>query len=191
MKADYIDLTFCPPWTAICGACGCGGLRQRRGLGYSARICSASCLCTQTLYLTSPTASTSTAAAAPPIWRPCVRVLWPGNTTWAVAFDGDADRCLLVDEKGNVIDGDKVSCRVRKVHGKRGILNGNAIVATVMSNLGLHEFCRKGDYELVCTDVGDRHVLGKRCWSAAYRIGGEQSGHTIFREFATTGDSVS
>ena len=70
---------------------------------------------------------------------------------------------------------------------RRGILNGDAIVATVMSNLGLHEFCRKGDYRLVCTDVGDRHVLEKMI-ECGYMIGGEQSGHTIFREFATTGD---
>ena len=69
----------------------------------------------------------------------------------------------------------------------KGGLNGNAIVATVMSNLGLHEFCRKGDYQLVCTDVGDRHVLEKMI-ECGYMIGGEQSGHTIFREFATTGD---
>ena len=70
---------------------------------------------------------------------------------------------------------------------RKGSLNGNAIVATVMSNLGLHEFCRKGDFLLVCTDVGDRHVLEKML-ADGFAIGGEQSGHTIFREYATTGD---
>ena len=110
-----------------------------------------------------------------------------GGYDLGIAFDGDADRCLLVDEKGGVIDGDKVLAVCGRSMRRRGILNGDAIVATVMSNLGLHEFCRKGDYRLVCTDVGDRHVLEKMI-ECGYMIGGEQSGHTIFREFATTGD---
>ena len=110
-----------------------------------------------------------------------------GKYELGIAFDGDADRCLLVDEKGNIIDGDKVLAVCGRAMRHRGSLNGDAIVATVMSNLGLHEFCRKGDYNLVCTDVGDRHVLEKMI-ECGYMIGGEQSGHTIFREFATSGD---
>ena len=110
-----------------------------------------------------------------------------GKYDLGIAFDGDADRCLLVDEKGSVIDGDKVLAVCGKAMRRKGSLNGNAIVATVMSNLGLHEFCRKGDFLLVCTDVGDRHVLEKMI-ECGYMIGGEQSGHTIFREYATTGD---
>ena len=110
-----------------------------------------------------------------------------GKYELGIAFDGDADRCLLVDEKGNIIGGDKVLAVCGRAMRHRGSLNGDAIVATVMSNLGLHEFCRKGDYNLVCTDVGDRHVLEKMI-ECGYMIGGEQSGHTIFREFATTGD---
>ena len=110
-----------------------------------------------------------------------------GKYKLGIAFDGDADRCLLVDEKGNIIDGDKVLAVCGRAMRHKGSLNGDAIVATVMSNLGLHEFCRKGDYNLVCTDVGDRHVLEKMI-ECGYMIGGEQSGHTIFREFATTGD---
>ena len=110
-----------------------------------------------------------------------------GKYDLGIAFDGDADRCLLVDEKGNIIDGDKVLAVCGRSMKRKGSLNGDAIVATVMSNLGLHEFCRKGDYNLVCTDVGDRHVLEKMM-ECGYMIGGEQSGHTIFREFATTGD---
>ena len=110
-----------------------------------------------------------------------------GKYDLGIAFDGDADRCLLVDEKGRIIDGDKVLAVCGKAMRRKGSLNGNAIVATVMSNLGLHEFCRKGDFLLVCTDVGDRHVLEKML-ECGYMIGGEQSGHTIFREYATTGD---
>ena len=110
-----------------------------------------------------------------------------GKYDCGIAFDGDADRCLLVDEKGHIIDGDKVLAVCGKAMRRKGSLNGNAIVATVMSNLGLHEFCRKGDFLLVCTDVGDRHVLEKMI-ECGYMIGGEQSGHTIFREYATTGD---
>ena len=110
-----------------------------------------------------------------------------GKYELGIAFDGDADRCLLVDEKGNIIDGDKVLAVCGRAMRHRGSLNGDAIVATVMSNLGLHEFCRRGDYNLVCTDVGDRHVL-EQMIECGYMIGGEQSGHTIFREFATTGD---
>ena len=110
-----------------------------------------------------------------------------GKCDLGFAYDGDADRCLLVDEKGHIIDGDKVLAVCGKAMRRKGSLNGNAIVATVMSNLGLHEFCRKGDFLLVCTDVGDRHVLEKMI-ECGYMIGGEQSGHTIFREYATTGD---
>ena len=110
-----------------------------------------------------------------------------GRYDVGVAFDGDADRCLLVDETGCGIDGDKVMAVCAADMKRRGKLSGNAVVATVMSNLGLHEFCRNSGLELVCTDVGDRNVLEEmlRC---DYRIGGEQSGHTIFTELETTGD---
>lgn len=104
-----------------------------------------------------------------------------------VAYDGDADRCLLVDEKGNIIDGDKIMAVCALDMRAQGKLAGNAIVATVMSNLGLHEFCQNENIHLVCTDVGDRHVLEKML-EHGYRIGGEQSGHMIYSEYATTGD---
>lgn len=110
-----------------------------------------------------------------------------GSYDVGVAFDGDADRCLLVDEKGGVIDGDKVLAVCAADMKCRGKLNGNTIVATVMSNLGLHEFCRNSGMDLVCTSVGDRNVLEKMLQSN-FRIGGEQSGHTIFTEYETTGD---
>ena len=110
-----------------------------------------------------------------------------GGYDLGIAFDGDADRCLLVDETGHTIDGDKVMAVCGADLRRHGKLSGNAIVATVMSNLGLHEYCRKEGIELVCTAVGDRHVLEKML-ECGYAIGGEQSGHTIFREYATTGD---
>lgn len=110
-----------------------------------------------------------------------------GGYDVGVAFDGDADRCLLVDETGGVIDGDKVMAVCALDLKRRGLLRGNAIVATVMSNLGLHEFCRNHGIDLVCTAVGDRNVL-EEMLRQDYRIGGEQSGHTIFTALETTGD---
>lgn len=110
-----------------------------------------------------------------------------GKYDLGIAFDGDADRCLLVDEQGNIIDGDKVMAVCGAALRQKGELTGNTIVATVMSNLGLHEFCRNQGIDLVCTAVGDRNVLEKMV-ECDYAIGGEQSGHTIFRAYATTGD---
>jgi len=110
-----------------------------------------------------------------------------GGYDVGVAFDGDADRCLLVDETGGMIDGDKVMAVCGLELKRQGKLAGNTIVATVMSNLGLHEFCRNNDINLVCTGVGDRYVLEKML-ECGYCIGGEQSGHTIFTDIETTGD---
>lgn len=110
-----------------------------------------------------------------------------GKYQLGIAFDGDADRCLLVDEKGQTIDGDKVMAVCASELKRQGKLSGNTVVATVMSNLGLHEYCRENGLDLVCTAVGDRHVLEKML-ADGFAIGGEQSGHTIFREYATTGD---
>lgn len=110
-----------------------------------------------------------------------------GGYDLGIAFDGDADRCLLVDETGHTIDGDKVMAVCGADLRRHGKLSGNAIVATVMSNLGLHEYCRKEGIELVCTTVGDRHVLEKML-ECGYAIGGEQSGHTILPGIRTTGD---
>lgn len=110
-----------------------------------------------------------------------------GGYDLGIAFDGDADRCLLVDEQGNTIDGDKVMAVCASELKRQGKLSGNTVVATVMSNLGLHEYCRENGLDLVCTAVGDRHVL-ERMLADGFAIGGEQSGHTIFRAYATTGD---
>lgn len=110
-----------------------------------------------------------------------------GGYDVGVAFDGDADRCLLVDETGNFIDGDKIMAVCGLDMKRRGKLDGNTIVATVMSNLGLHEFCRRHGINLVCTAVGDRNVL-EEMLAHGYRLGGEQSGHMIYTELETTGD---
>jgi len=110
-----------------------------------------------------------------------------GGYDVGVAFDGDADRCLLVDEKGGMIDGDKVMAVCARDLKAKGKLAGNTVVATVMSNLGFHEFCRNNDINVVCTGVGDRFVLEKML-ECGYCIGGEQSGHTIFSDIETTGD---
>ena len=110
-----------------------------------------------------------------------------GGFDCGIAFDGDADRCLACDEKGQEIDGDKIMAVCGAYMKRNGRLTGNTIVATVMSNLGLHEFCRKNGIDLVCTNVGDRNVLEKMV-ECGYKLGGEQSGHMIFTDYATTGD---
>ena len=110
-----------------------------------------------------------------------------GGYDLGIAFDGDADRCLACDELGNEIDGDQIMAVCGEDLMSRGELPGSAVVATVMSNLGLHMFCRERGMQLICTDVGDRNVLEKM-EERGYVLGGEQSGHMIFRRFATTGD---
>lgn len=110
-----------------------------------------------------------------------------GEYDLGIAFDGDADRCLLIDERGEIIDGDKIMAVCGLYMQEQGTLTGRAIVGTVMSNLGLHEFCNKNNIRLICTPVGDRNVLEKML-EFGYRIGGEQSGHMIFTDYATTGD---
>ena len=110
-----------------------------------------------------------------------------GGYDLGIAFDGDADRCLACDELGNEIDGDQIMAGCGEDLMSRGELPGSAVVATVMSNLGLHMFCRERGMQLICTDVGDRNVLEKM-EECGYVLGGEQSGHMIFRRFATTGD---
>lgn len=110
-----------------------------------------------------------------------------GGYDIGIAFDGDADRCLAVDELGNTIDGDQIMAACGLDLKEKGELSGDTVVATVMSNLGLHVYAKEHGMKLECTNVGDRNVL-ERMLEKGYRIGGEQSGHMIFLEHATTGD---
>ena len=110
-----------------------------------------------------------------------------GGYDIGIAFDGDADRCLAVDEKGSLIDGDQIMAACGLDMKSKGRLPGDTVVATVMSNLGFHVYAKEHGMELECTDVGDRNVL-ERMVEKGYLLGGEQSGHMIFLDHATTGD---
>lgn len=103
------------------------------------------------------------------------------------AFDGDADRLLVVDENGEVVDGDKIIAVCSKFMKENNKLKNNTAVVTVMSNMGFFKFCEKNGINCVKTKVGDRYVLEEMVKNG-YAIGGEQSGHIIFLDYATTGD---
>lgn len=104
-----------------------------------------------------------------------------------IAFDGDADRCLCVDENGNVIDGDMIMAICALDLKSRGKLNKDTVVGTIMTNFGFGKFCEEKGLRFIATKVGDRYVLEEMLLED-YSFGGEQSGHVIFRDFATTGD---
>lgn len=104
-----------------------------------------------------------------------------------LAFDGDADRCLAVDEKGQLIDGDKLIAICAKAYKEQGKLKKNTAVVTVMSNLGFSYFAKDNGIKMQTTKVGDRYVLEKML-EGGYNLGGEQSGHIIFLDEANTGD---
>ena len=106
-----------------------------------------------------------------------------------IAHDGDADRCLAVDERGEVVDGDQIMGVMAVALKDRGVLRDDTLVVTVMSNLGLKLAMGREGVQLVETQVGDRYVLaGMKLGD--YSLGGEQSGHVIFSDYATTGDGV-
>ena len=104
-----------------------------------------------------------------------------------LAFDGDADRCLAVDENGNLVDGDYLIAICANDMKQRGVLKKNAVVGTIMTNMGFNKFCEENDMHFVSTKVGDRYVL-EAMMQEGYNIGGEQSGHIILLDYATTGD---
>ena len=110
-----------------------------------------------------------------------------GDFDLGIAFDGDADRCLAIDKSGNLIDGDYIMAILGLWMGEQGKLQNNAIVGTVMSNLGLIKFCEENSIDFISTKVGDRYVL-ERMNVCGYNLGGEQSGHIILRDLSTTGD---
>ncbi len=104
-----------------------------------------------------------------------------------LAFDGDADRCLAVDENGDLVDGDYLIAIVAKDMKDRGVLKKDAVVGTVMTNMGFNKFCKANGMTFISTKVGDRYVL-EAMMRDGYNIGGEQSGHIILLDYATTGD---
>ena len=106
-----------------------------------------------------------------------------------IAYDGDGDRCLAIDENGNEIDGDKLLAIISSNLRKKGKLNKDTIVATVMSNLGLNKYTEKNGLQLIQTKVGDRYVL-EEMLKEGYNLGGEQSGHVILLDYNPTGDGI-
>ena len=110
-----------------------------------------------------------------------------GGYDLGLAFDGDADRCLAVDERGQEVDGDRIMAICAAAMHEAGDLAGGGFVATVMSNLGLHKFAAAHGMKVLCAQVGDRNVL-EMMQREGMRLGGEQSGHIIFLDHMTTGD---
>jgi phosphoglucosamine mutase len=106
-----------------------------------------------------------------------------------IAHDGDADRCLAVDADGNFVDGDQILAILASGRKRNGALVGNTVVATVMSNLGFNIAMKELEIEVIAAAVGDRYVL-EEMRTGGFTIGGEQSGHVVLSEFATTGDGV-
>ena len=106
-----------------------------------------------------------------------------------IAYDGDGDRCLAVDENGNVIDGDIIMAIISKYMKEKGILNKDTVVATVMSNLGMKKYAENNNINLMQPKVGDRYVL-EEMLKNGYNLGGEQSGHIIMLDYNPTGDGI-
>ncbi|MCL2407671.1 MAG: phosphoglucosamine mutase [Defluviitaleaceae bacterium] len=120
----------------------------------------------------------------------CVAAVRESGASVGFAFDGDGDRCLVVDELGNIIDGDQI-LSILAVHFKaKGQLAKNTVVSTVMSNIGFEKCCEDNGIQLIRTNVGDKHVFS--CMNEnGYILGGEQSGHIINMDYGTTGDGLS
>jgi phosphoglucosamine mutase len=106
-----------------------------------------------------------------------------------IALDGDADRVIIADENGNVIDGDQIMALIATSWAKRGVLKGGGLVTTIMSNLGLERYIQSQGLTLARTKVGDRYVV-EHMRQHGFNIGGEQSGHIVMSDYATTGDGL-
>jgi phosphoglucosamine mutase len=117
------------------------------------------------------------------------RIVKETSADIGISHDGDADRCLLCDENGEVVDGDEIMAIAALDLIKRGQLHHNTLVATVMSNFGLDETLRNAEGRVLRTKVGDRYVI-EAMMRENYNLGGEQSGHLIFRDYSTTGDGL-
>lgn len=118
----------------------------------------------------------------------CNRVLQEGADL-GIALDGDADRLIMCDEKGELIDGDQLMALIAASWAERDQLQGGGLVATVMSNMGLEKFLNARGLDLIRTAVGDRYVV-EHMRKHGYNLGGEQSGHMVMSDFATTGDGL-
>ena len=117
------------------------------------------------------------------------RAVVDGGYPLGIAYDGDGDRAIFVDEKGNVVDGDAVMLMCAKQMKREGRLTGNAVVATVMSNIGLEIALRDAGIDIVRCPVGDKYVM-EEMLRRDIALGGEQSGHVIFSEYLFTGDGL-
>ena len=116
-----------------------------------------------------------------------MRFVRDNNLDAGLAFDGDADRCLAVDDKGELVDGDFIIAIIAADFKSRGMLKRDTVVGTVMTNMGFQKFCEANGMNFVSTKVGDRYVL-EAMRQDGYNIGGEQSGHVICLDYSTTGD---
>ncbi|MBU0775838.1 MAG: phosphoglucosamine mutase, partial [Alphaproteobacteria bacterium] len=119
----------------------------------------------------------------------CQETVVSSGADIGIALDGDADRLIVVDEKGQIVDGDQIMALIAANFARAGTLRGGGLVATVMSNLGLERFLTGQGIALERTSVGDRYVL-ERMRSGGFNVGGEQSGHMILSDYATTGDGT-
>ena len=119
----------------------------------------------------------------------CAETVVASGADLGIALDGDADRLIVVDERGQVVDGDQLMATIAAGHARAGNLKGGGLVATVMSNLGLERHLAAQGLGMVRTKVGDRHVL-EAMRARGFNVGGEQSGHIILSDHATTGDGL-
>ncbi|MFG6079257.1 phosphoglucosamine mutase [Paracoccus litorisediminis] len=119
----------------------------------------------------------------------CARAVLEHGADLGISLDGDADRVMIIDEKGQVADGDQIMALLAGRWAEQGRLRGGALVATVMSNLGLERFLQGRGLRLERTAVGDRYVV-ERMRAEGFNLGGEQSGHIVMTDYATTGDGL-
>jgi len=119
----------------------------------------------------------------------CCRKVKETRADIGIALDGDADRLIVVDQNSNVVDGDQIMALISQYWNKTNRLTGGGVVATVMSNLGLERFLNDQQLNLIRTKVGDRYVV-QHMREHGFNLGGEQSGHMIMSDFATTGDGL-
>ena len=121
--------------------------------------------------------------------RQCQSAVTANGADLGIALDGDADRLIIIDEKGQVVDGDQVMALIAGLWREAGTLSGGGVVATVMSNIGLEKHLESLDLSLIRTKVGDRYVV-EEMRRGRYNVGGEQSGHIVLNDFVTTGDGA-